>query len=71
MNFAGAKIAREAAAAAGGSRFVAGSVGPLNITLSMSPKVDDPGFRTHTFEQVREAYTEQIRGLVDGGATSS
>jgi 5-methyltetrahydrofolate--homocysteine methyltransferase len=68
MNVAGAKIAREAADAAGGARFVAGSVGPLNITLSMSPKVDDPGFRTHTFEQVREAYTEQIRGLVDGGA---
>ena len=62
MNVAGAKIAREAAEAAGGPRFVAGSVGPLNITLSMSPKVDDPGFRTHTFEQVREAYTEQIRG---------
>ncbi len=68
MNVAGATIAREAAEAAGGARFVAGSVGPLNITLSMSPKVDDPGFRTHTFEQVREAYTEQIRGLVDGGA---
>jgi 5-methyltetrahydrofolate--homocysteine methyltransferase len=68
MNLAGARLAREAAAAAGGARFVAGSVGPLNITLSMSPKVDDPGFRTHTFEQVREAYTEQIRGLIDGGA---
>src|SRR5476651_827445 len=64
MNVAGAQIAREAA----GDRFVAGSVGPLNITLSLSPKVDDPGFRTHTFDQVREAYAEQIRGLADGGA---
>ena len=67
MNVAGARLAREAADAAGG-RFVAGSVGPLNITLSLSPKVDDPGFRTHTFDQVREAYAEQIRGLADGGA---
>ena len=47
--------------------FVAGSVGPLNITLSLSPQVDDPGFRTHTFEQVVETYAEQIRGLADGG----
>ena len=64
MNVAGARIAREAA---GPDRFVAGSVGPLNITLSLSPRVDDPGFRTHTFEQVAEAYAEQIRGLADGG----
>ncbi len=67
MNVAGARLAREAADAAGG-KFVAGSVGPLNITLSLSPKVDDPGFRTHTFDQVRESYAEQIRGLADGGA---
>src|SRR6476620_1869690 len=64
MNVAGARIAREAA---GPDRFVAGSVGPLNITLSLSPRVDDPGFRTHTFEQVVETYAEQIRGLADGG----
>src|SRR5712671_3756026 len=63
MNVAGARIAREAA----GDRFVAGSVGPLNITLSMSPKVDDPGFRTRTFDQVKAAYAEQIAGLVEGG----
>jgi 5-methyltetrahydrofolate--homocysteine methyltransferase len=63
MNVAGARIAREAA----GDRFVAGSVGPLNITLSLSPRVDDPGYRTHTFDQVVEAYAEQIRGLADGG----
>src|SRR6478752_5427983 len=65
MNVAGARIAREAA---GPDRFVAGSVGPLNVTLSLSPRVDDPGYRTHTFDQVVESYAEQIRGLADGGA---
>src|SRR5438876_5481128 len=55
MNVAGARIAREVA----GDRFVAGSVGPLNITLSLSPRVDEPGFRTHTFDGVVEAYTQQ------------
>src|SRR4051794_106631 len=63
MNVAGAQIAREVA----GDRYVAGSVGPLNITLSLSPRVDDPGYRTHTFDQVVEAYSEQIRGLAEGG----
>jgi 5-methyltetrahydrofolate--homocysteine methyltransferase len=66
MNVAGARLARAAADDAGG-KFVAGSVGPLNVTLSLSPRVDDPGYRTHTFEQVRDAYEEQIRGLVEGG----
>src|SRR5690242_14894756 len=65
LNVAGARIAREAA---GADRFVAGSVGPLNITLSLSPRVEEPGFRTHTFDQVVDAYAEQIRGLADGGA---
>src|SRR5438477_7545284 len=64
LNLAGARLAREAA----GDRFVAGSVGPLNITLSLSPRVDDPGYRTHTFDQVVETYAEQIRGLAEGGA---
>src|SRR4051812_7078557 len=64
MNVAGARIAREAA---GPDRFVAGSVGPLNITLTLSPRVDDPGFRTHTFDQVVESYAEAIRGLAEGG----
>jgi 5-methyltetrahydrofolate--homocysteine methyltransferase len=64
MNVAGARLAREAA---GETRFVAGSVGPLNVTLSLSPRVDDPAYRTHTFEQVVESYAEQIRGLRDGG----
>jgi 5-methyltetrahydrofolate--homocysteine methyltransferase len=63
LNVAGARLARQAA----GDRFVAGSVGPLNVTLSLSPKVDDPGFRTHTFDEVKAAYAEQIAGLVEGG----
>jgi 5-methyltetrahydrofolate--homocysteine methyltransferase len=65
LNVEGARLARQAADEAGG--FVAGSVGPLNVTLSLSPRVDDPAFRTHTFEQVRDAYAEQVRGLADGG----
>jgi 5-methyltetrahydrofolate--homocysteine methyltransferase len=63
MNVAGARIARESA----GDRFVAGSVGPLNIALSLSPRVDDPGYRTHTFDEVKATYAEQIRALADGG----
>ncbi|HEU5279599.1 MAG TPA: methionine synthase [Gaiellaceae bacterium] len=65
MNVAGARLAREAADEVGG--FVAGSVGPLNVTLSLSPRVDDPAFRTHTFDDVRAAYAEQVRGLAEGG----
>jgi 5-methyltetrahydrofolate--homocysteine methyltransferase len=66
MNVAGARLARQAADEAGG-RFVAGSVGPLNVTLSLSPKVDDPAFRAVTFDQVVESYAEQISGLREGG----
>jgi 5-methyltetrahydrofolate--homocysteine methyltransferase len=67
LNLEGARLARRAVDEAGG-RFVAGSLGPLNVTLSLSPRVDDPGFRAVTFEEVRDAYAEQIRGLRDGGA---
>lgn len=49
-------------------RFVAGAIGPLNKTLSLSPDVNDPGFRTLTFDDAKDAYAEQIRGLMDGGA---
>jgi 5-methyltetrahydrofolate--homocysteine methyltransferase len=66
MNIRGAQLARQAADEAGG-RFVAGSVGPLNVTLSLSPLVDDPAYRAVTFDQVREAYAEQISALADGG----
>ena len=48
-------------------RFVAGAIGPLNKTLSLSPDVNNPGFRAVTFDEVAAAYTEQISGLVDGG----
>src|SRR5262245_43289780 len=65
MNLAGARLARETADEAGG--FVAGSVGPLNVALSVSPKVDDPSFRTATFDRVRESYAEQIAALAEGG----
>lgn len=48
-------------------KFIAGAIGPLNKTLSLSPDVNNPGFRTVTFDEVADAYYEQIRGLVDGG----
>jgi 5-methyltetrahydrofolate--homocysteine methyltransferase len=66
MSIEGARLARQAADEAGG--FVAGSLGPLNVSLSVSPKVDDPGFRPVTFDQVYEAYAEQIEALREGGA---
>ena len=49
-------------------RFVAGAMGPTNRTLSISPDVDNPATRAVTFDQVREAYRDQVRGLIDGGA---
>ena len=72
LNREGARIAREAAIQAqredGRRRFVAGAIGPTNRTLSISPDVNNPGFRAVTFDQVRDSYAEQVRGLVDGGA---
>jgi 5-methyltetrahydrofolate--homocysteine methyltransferase len=72
MSLEGARLARAAAEAwtartPDKPRFVAGSVGPLNVTLSLSPKVDDPAYRAVTFDQVQGAYEEQIRALRDGG----
>ncbi|MFI0370852.1 methionine synthase [Actinomadura sp. 1N219] len=66
MNVQGARLARQAADEAGG-RLVAGSVGPLNVTLSLSPRVDDPAYRRVTFDQVKDTYAEQIGGLAEGG----
>jgi 5-methyltetrahydrofolate--homocysteine methyltransferase len=66
MNVRGAQLARQAADEAGG-KFVAGSIGPLNVTLSLSPKVEDPAYRAVTFDQVKAAYAEQIAGLAEGG----
>jgi 5-methyltetrahydrofolate--homocysteine methyltransferase len=67
MNLRGAQIARRAADEADGDRYVAGSVGPLNVTLSLSPKVDDPAYRAVSFDQVKDAYAEQIAALAEGG----
>jgi 5-methyltetrahydrofolate--homocysteine methyltransferase len=66
MNLRGAQLARQAANEAGG-RFVAGSVGPLNVTLSLSPRVEDPAYRAVSFDQVYAAYAEQMQALADGG----
>ena len=66
MNLQGARLARQAADEAGG-RFVAGSIGPLNVTLSLSPKVEDPAYRAVTFDEVKAAYAEQIAALAEGG----
>jgi 5-methyltetrahydrofolate--homocysteine methyltransferase len=66
MNIRGAQLARQAADDAG-DRFVAGSVGPLNVTLSLSPRVDDPAYRAVGFDGVKAAYAEQIAALVEGG----
>src|SRR5215207_2892070 len=72
LNRDGARLAREAAALAekedGRRRFVAGAVGPTNRTLAISPDVNNPGYRAVTCDQVRDAYAEQVRGLLDGGA---
>jgi len=70
MNLAGARLARQAVEEAGGAagrKLVAGSVGPLNVTLSLSPRVDDPSFRTVNFDRVYAAYAEQIGALAEGG----
>ncbi|WP_436500091.1 methionine synthase [Actinokineospora sp. HUAS TT18] len=66
MNRNAARLARQAADELGG-RFVAGSVGPLNVTLSLSPRVDEPAYRAVTFDQVRATYAEQISALAEGG----
>ena len=49
-------------------RFVAGSIGPTRVSLSLSPRVEDPGFRTHTFDQIAHGYYQQIEALLEGGA---
>jgi 5-methyltetrahydrofolate--homocysteine methyltransferase len=79
LNVASAKIARQAIEefsanerpTADGQRptkFIAGAIGPMNKTLSLSPDVNNPGFRSVSFDEVSNAYYEQVSGLVDGGA---
>ena len=72
LNVEGARLARaaldRATAEDGRPRFVAGALGPTNRTASISPDVNNPGFRAVTFDQLATAYAEQIQGLMDGGA---
>src|ERR687898_481268 len=70
LNYEAARVAREAAdgfATAERPRFVAGALGPTNRTASLSPDVNNPGFRNVTFDDLKEAYKEAARGLVEGG----
>ena len=73
INYHSAKIAKEVAdemteLTPNKPRFVAGSIGPTNRTLSISPDVNDPGYRNIEFDELVSAYEEQVRGLIDGGA---
>ncbi len=77
LNFESAKIAKEAVkefeqenskSEIQHPKFVAGAIGPTNRTLSLSPNVNDPGYRAVTFDEMVTAYTEQVCGLIDGGA---
>ena len=69
INVAAAKIAKEATqlVGSGEQKFVAGAIGPMNKTLSLSPDVNNPGYRALTFDEAVGAYYEQVKGLVDGG----
>ncbi|MHB8588255.1 MAG: methionine synthase [Candidatus Dormibacteraceae bacterium] len=66
MNLEGARLARKAADGFE-NRFVAGSLGPTNVTLSLSPRVDDPSYREVTFDELKSGYAEAARGLREGG----
>ncbi len=73
LNYESAKIAKEVCReylkkTPNQSRYVAGSIGPTNKTASMSPDVNDPGFRAITFDELTVAYREQVLGLIDGGS---
>ena len=67
LNVAAAQCAREAIIQSGKQAWVAGAMGPLNKTLSLSPDVNNPGYRAVTFDEVVSAYYDQVSGLVDGG----
>ena len=68
LNYESAKIAKEVASEFNEKKYVAGSIGPTNKTASMSPDVNDPGFRAVSFDELVESYSEQVKGLVDGGS---
>jgi len=69
MNVAAARLARQAIerVASDSPRFVAGALGPLPVTASLSPDVNDPGFRAVTFDQIKRSYRDQVDGLLEGG----
>ncbi len=68
LNVAAVQCARKAIEQSGKKAWIAGAIGPLNKTLSLSPDVNNPGYRAVSFDDVVNAYYEQIKGLVDGGA---
>ncbi len=68
LNKQGAALARSVADQYGPNKFVAGVLGPTNRTASISPDVNNPGFRNITYMELMESYTEAVRGLIDGGA---
>jgi 5-methyltetrahydrofolate--homocysteine methyltransferase len=67
LNVASAKLAKQAVQESGKDAWVAGAIGPMSKTLSLSPDVNNPGYRAVTFDEVATAYYEQVKGLVDGG----
>ena len=68
LNYESAKIAKEVASEFNEKKYVAGSIGPTNKTASMSPDVNDPGFRAIHFDELVNSYKEQIKGLYEGGS---
>ncbi len=67
INVAAAKIAKQAVQESGKEAWVAGAIGPMNKTLSLSPDVNNPGYRAMSFDEAMNAYYEQVQGLVEGG----
>jgi 5-methyltetrahydrofolate--homocysteine methyltransferase len=67
INVAAAKIAKQAVLESGKEAWVAGAIGPMNKTLSLSPDVNNPGYRGMSFDEAMNAYYEQVQGLVEGG----
>jgi 5-methyltetrahydrofolate--homocysteine methyltransferase len=67
LNIAAVKCAKDAVTESGKTAWIAGAIGPMSKTLSLSPDVNNPGFRAVTFDEVATAYYEQVKGLVDGG----
>src|SRR5687767_4887735 len=68
INLEAARIAKEAVRESGKTAWVAGAIGPMNKTLSLSPDVNNPGYRALTFDEAVDAYYEQVKGLVEGGS---